>query len=422
MTSSLNFSEYAAQLREFMATAMPSNLGGLGSIPAHLSRKDKARAAHPLPAGGGWDEGERNVSSKETKFNQLALSLFALQFSHNLPYQQFCRSRHVTPDTVADWSAIPAIPTAAFKELELTSLPISERAAVFHSSGTTGQRPSRHFHSPESLTVYQASLRPWFCAHLLADMNHYSQSTSPTPGDTLQFVCLTPPPAQAPHSSLVHMFDTVRRELGSTDSIFTGSVDHNGAWSLDVDKTVAALRQREDVKQPVILLGTAFSFVHWFDQLAESKECFNLPAGSRVLETGGYKGRSRALPKAELHALISGFLGIPEARIVCEYGMSELSSQAYDRVANEDSHSQRRLLFPPWARVAIISPETGREVADGETGLLRIFDLANVRSVLAIQTEDLAVRRADGFELIGRAPQAEPRGCSLMTRECEAMK
>ena len=65
-------------------------------------------------------------------------------------------------------------------------------------------------------------------------------------------------------------------------------------------------------------------------------------------------------------------------------------------------------------RIAI-SPETNLEVADGETGLLRIFDLANVRSVLAIQTEDLAVKRGDGFELIGRATQAEPRGCSLMS-------
>jgi hypothetical protein len=71
--------------------------------------------------------------------------------------------------------------------------------------------------------------------------------------------------------------------------------------------------------------------------------------------------------------------------------------------------------FPPWARVQIISPETGREVADGETGLIRIFDLANVFSVAAIQTEDLGVRRGDGFELIGRASFAEPRGCSLMT-------
>jgi hypothetical protein len=34
--------------------------------------------------------------------------------------------------------------------------------------------------------------------------------------------------------------------------------------------------------------------------------------------------------------------------------------------------------------------------------------------VMAIQTEDLALRRGDGFELIGRAELAEPRGCSLM--------
>ena len=83
--------------------------------------------------------------------------------------------------------------------------------------------------------------------------------------------------------------------------------------------------------------------------------------------------------------------------------------------AIQTRHSSRHFHFPPWARVQIISPETGREVADGETGLIRIFDLANVFSVAAIQTEDLGIRRGDGFELIGRAQLAEPRGCSLMT-------
>ena len=62
----------------------------------------------------------------------------------------------------------------------------------------------------------------------------------------------------------------------------------------------------------------------------------------------------------------------------------------------------------------IISPETGREVGEGETGLIRVFDLANVYSVMAIQTEDLGIRRGDGFKLLGRAGSAEPRGCSLL--------
>jgi hypothetical protein len=67
--------------------------------------------------------------------------------------------------------------------------------------------------------------------------------------------------------------------------------------------------------------------------------------------------------------------------------------------------------------VRIISPETGREAGEGETGMVRVFDLANVRSVLAVQTEDLALRRGDGFELMGRAAGTAARGCSLMLEE-----
>jgi hypothetical protein len=134
------------------------------------------------------------------------------------------------------------------------------------------------------------------------------------------------------------------------------------------------------------------------------------------METGGYKNRSRLMPKTELHQLITERLGVPPSNIICEYGMSELSSQAYDSAIHHPSSiiHHRVFQFPPWARGQIISPETGRPVADGQTGLIRVFDLANVFSVLAIQTEDLGIRRGDGFELIGRAQLAEPRGCSLM--------
>lgn len=138
------------------------------------------------------------------------------------------------------------------------------------------------------------------------------------------------------------------------------------------------------------------------------------------METGGYKNRSRTMTKTELHALTTERLGVPPSHIICEYGMSELSSQAY-AVTNDTKTTYHSSLvthhfqFPPWCRSQIISPETGREVADGETGLIRVFDLANVFSVMAIQTEDLAIRRGDGFELLGRAQLAEPRGCSLMT-------
>jgi hypothetical protein len=210
------------------------------------------------------------------------------------------------------------------------------------------------------------------------------------------------------------MFDTVRLAFASYDSIFTGVIDPQGLWKLDLAGTVSAIRDSISSARPLALLGTAFSFVHLLDYLVERGLRWELSAGSRVLETGGYKGRSRSLPKEELHALIRRHLGIPETHIICEYGMSELSSQAYDRVAGA---APTAFQFPPWARARIISPETGAEVANGETGLIQVFDLANVSSVMAVQTEDLAIRRGGRFELIGRVELAEPRGCSLMSHE-----
>jgi len=343
-------------------------------------------------------------------FAALALELFALQFRHNAAYRKICAARKLTPPVVAQWTQIPAVPTSAFKELELTSLAPVERTAVFHSSGTTAQPPSRHFHSAESLAVYEASLWNWFEQNLFSNSKLKIQN--------LKFICLTPPPAQAPQSSLVHMFETVRQKISAPATVFVGERTDDGAWVLNFDAALSALSLSPVTRHPSLLLGTAFSFVHLLDFLAEKNLRLNLPAGSRVLETGGYKNRSRSLPKAELHALITARLGVPVENIICEYGMSELSSQAYDAEIHPPASIRhpRIFRFPPWARAQIISPETGREVATGETGLIRIFDLANVFSVAAIQTEDLGIRRGDGFELIGRAPLAEPRGCSLMSQ------
>ena len=342
----------------------------------------------------------RQSAFSELPFSELALELFGLQFKHNSAYRKICVARKLTPQVVGHWTQIPAVPTAAFKELALTSLAPVERTAVFHSSGTTEQQPSRHFHNAESLAVYEAALWNWFQPHF---------------GNGGELVFLTPNQKAVPHSSLVHMFETVRQKFGLPESAFTGNVLANGAWSVDFAATIQKLQATCDMERPLTLLGTAFSFVHLLDYLAENNLQFRLPKDSRVMETGGYKNHSRVLPKVELHQLVKERLGV--SRVHCEYGMSELSSQAYDSAirAEKEKPMARYFQFPPWTRVQIISPETGREVADGETGLIRVFDLANVFSVAAIQTEDLGVRRDEHFELVGRAQLAEPRGCSLMT-------
>jgi hypothetical protein len=220
-----------------------------------------------------------------------------------------------------------------------------------------------------------------------------------------RYLALTPQPANVPHSSLVHMLEVVIQDFGGTGSGFTGRVGGDGAWELGLEATLEALESACTDGAPILVLGTAFLFVHLLDALSAQGRNFRLPSGSRVMETGGYKGRSRSLPRAELHAAIARQLGDPQ--IIPEYGMSELSSQAYE--------SGGRFRFPPWVRIRTLHPETGLDTPDGEPGILRIHDLANVWSVAALDTSDLGRRHGQSFELLGRAAEAEPRGCSRMT-------
>lgn len=353
-------------------------------------RKDRACA-------GGLED--------EAQFNTRALDLFALQFEVVPVLNRVASQRGLGPSSVPDWREIPDLPSSAFKEFEVTSISGLDRVACFHSSGTTTQRPSRHFHSAESLALYETSLAAGFEANLIAGL---PACAAP------RIISLTPPSDAAPHSSLAHMASTVVREFGAPGSLCVGRVDAGGAWGFELEQVRTAIQGGGG--EPVVLFGTAFSFVHWLDGMAEVHLRLRLPEGSRVMETGGYKGRTREMPRAELHMRLSEALGIPAVDIVREYGMSELSSQAYDGPGSWTGEGRDRewFRFPPWVRTLIVSPETGREVAIGEAGLLRVVDLANVRSVLSVQTGDLAVRRAGGFELIGRPRQSAPRGCSLM--------
>jgi hypothetical protein len=346
------------------------------------------------------------IPTPDPLFDDLAQQLFRLQFQHVAPYAAFAQTRSRTPETVKRWQEIPAVPTSAFKDQEWTSLAPAERTRVFLSSGTTTHRPSRHYHDSQSLALYEASALPWFQHHLQADR---ASAVRPL------LIALTPDPAAAPHSSLVHMLETVRRAGFEADAAYTGALDTEGNWILNTDRLSECLLQATQNTRPVLLLGTAFGFVTLLDHLASRRRRWTLPPGSRVMETGGYKGRSRVLPKAALHQGIQQCLGIPSSHIVTEYGMTELSSQAYDHIAGQPEAPGSRLFrFPPWARAWIVSPETGQESAPGETGILHVVDLANVRSVAFLQTDDLAIRRHDGFEWVGRISDAEPRGCSLL--------
>ena len=315
----------------------------------------------------------------DAEFNAVALEVFRFQREANAPYRQFCAFQKA-PAELKDWREIPAVPTGAFRHAKLRVFPEAESCATFRTSGTTGEGYGSHYF--RSLRLYEASiLRAW-------------QALALPP---LPQVILTQRPGDAPHSSLCHMMGT----LGAFGPQ-TWCIDAGGA--LDV----SALR-RVSASCPVLVLGTALAFLHLFVQLG--RERILLPAGSLAMETGGYKGTGRALAKPELYKRFGAALGLEPEAILNEYSMTELSSQWYTR-GLEGAHRG-----PAWTRALVIDPETGVEVPEGGRGILRLIDLANLGSVAAIETQDMAVWHGAGFELIGRDPAAIPRGCSRSADE-----
>jgi hypothetical protein len=189
------------------------------------------------------------------------------------------------------------------------------------------------------------------------------------------------------------------------------SVFFLGDEDIDVDGVRVALRDAARAGKPVCVAGTAFAFVALVDALAGDGASHACAPGSRVMETGGFKGRSRVVERGELYDAIAALLHIPKEAIVAEYGMTELTSQWYDAPASRASEPRSKA-GPPWMRALIVDAE-GREVAPGAVGFLRHVDLANRSSVTAVQTEDRGYATADGFVLLGRDLDAPLRGCSL---------
>lgn len=332
----------------------------------------------------------------DDEFDRLALRLFAYQYARNDPYRRFCQGRGATPRSVRRWRDIPAAPINAFKELTLSCQPPAASDRVFMTSGTTrAEVKGRHYHP--TLAVYDESMRRNF-------ERRFMQGAG-----TIPMGILFPPETQLANSSLAHYLALAVRHFGTADSRY-----FVGTQGLDSAGLYRALAGAERSGQAYALLGATYSFVHLIDELRQRGQSFRLPPGSRILDTGGYKGQSRELPMEDFYAALSAGFGVERDRCINMYGMTELSTQFYD-CGNASVPSVKS--GPHWIRSRVVDPSTGRDVARGERGILVHCDLANFNSVTTILTEDVGAEVDGGFLLLGRAQGAQARGCSLAVEE-----
>ena len=340
-------------------------------------------------------------------FDTLALDIARFQAAHVPAIARLAYARHTHFTHAPDASSIPAVPTDAFRLTRIAVHPRDCDVALFRTSGTSQGAHARGEHPLRTTETYELAALSWGARFLFPDRTD------------LRALVLAPSIAEQPGSSLGFMLDKFAHAFEKRPAFFV-HLREGGEAAMDVAGMARAAAEARHDRQPVLVLATSFALVHLLEGAA--KLDLRLPAGSRVMQTGGFKGKSREVTPAELRAMVTKALAVPEPHIVAEYGMTELSSQLYEStLAAAHGHGPKLphgvYVPPPWVRVRAVDPVSLDPVPTGEIGIARITDLANVDSAVAVQTAD-RVRAVDGgIELLGRSAGAPPRGCSIAVDE-----
>jgi hypothetical protein len=328
-------------------------------------------------------------------FDDLSIDVFRYQFEHNTAYREYCIARGVRAESISDWRDIPAYPTAAFKRDIVVSFPMEQAVMAQLTSGTTeANQRGRIFRDEAGRELVFSANRAMTAAYLFPDLES---------GCRCRILILAPSPQMAPSMGMAIGMEQTRVAFGTDDSRFL--LEKTG---IDVPALVEALRTAEKTGVCVAMIGSTSAFVYFLKACKRRRLTFRLPAGSRLADGGGYRGRFGEMSRDDYYALVEEVLGVPAHRCVNTLGMAESATNYFDNSLREallgHPDAVRCKRAPAWTRVRAVDVETLEPLAHGEVGLLQHFDLANLPTVIGVQTDNLGYTVDDCcFEIVGRA-------------------
>lgn len=305
----------------------------------------------------------------------MALAVFRFQAVNCEIYKDYLAVRNINPMEIETLEDIPFLPIQFFKTHRVVSR-IQNEYLLFESSATTSQVPSKHFVADADL--YNHSLL---------------QSFETAMGSVKDVVILglLPHYLERENSSLVYMVDFLMKESGRAENGFYLDKEQ------DLYELLLSLEKRQ---QPTILFGVTFALLDFAKKFSADLKY------TKIIETGGMKGRGKELTRDAVHDLLKRSLG--DTHIYSEYGMAELLSQSY--------YMHDKLFAPPsWKKALVRDLYDPYHIQLRGKGALNIIDLANIYSCSFIATDDLGEVEENGhFSVLGRLDASEIRGCNLL--------
>ena len=286
---------------------------------------------------------EHSVSPNE-QFNAFALELFGLQFTNNSAYRLLCQSRGISPEQVEHWTQIPAVPTSTLRSLTCHASRQPSGPPYFIPAAQPRKSRAGIFTTPHPWRCTRSSLWPWFRRHVVPD----GLFRSPR----LNLLVLTPPLEAAPHSSLVHMFHVISRELGPGNAVSAGAVDSQGRWILDLDRARRALGDSAD--RDLILGQPSCSCTSW---IASKTSPFVYLSDSGCSKPGVTRADLEPSPRRNCTRLFTAAWALSQTEFFAIRDERTRFAGVDHALQEPDAGPATRCFhFPPWARARLVSP------------------------------------------------------------------
>ncbi|SRR6266571_1228707 len=324
------------------------------------------------------------------------IELIRHHYANCLPYRNIIDAAYGKRLSFKRLDEVPYLPAPLFKRIELAS---TEKPILqLHSSGTTGQQPSRIVVDAETSNRQSSGLVSTFRTVI-------GDKRMPLLVIDARGVVTDPHVLTARGAGVLGMMKFGAKTTFALDSELN-----------IVEKEVLGFLDRHK-EQPFLIFG--FTFLVWL-KLMKTFEHSNIDlSNATLIHSGGWKKMEELrVPNEVFRERLRSVFGLK--RIYNFYGFVEQLGSIF--LEAEDG-----LLYPPnYVDVIVRRPGTLEPAPIGETGLLQVLSLLPKsypgHSVL---TEDLGVieridhpeirRMGKGIRVVGRLPSAELRGCSDVT-------
>jgi len=299
-----------------------------------------------------------------------------------------------TPKEISDF---PPLPVSLFKSHELMSIDKADLFKTMTSSGTTGQTPSQIY-----LDVQTATLQSKALASIVRELIGPKR---------LPMIII-----DTPNVVKDRVFFSARG-AGVLGMLPFGR-DHFYALNDEMELDIPGLQDflRKHQSQPFLMFG--FTFMVWkyfYSTLVSTNKDWDLSNGTLIHSGGWKKLQDEAVSNKDFKKAFTESTGL--SNIHNFYGMVEQVGSIF--VEGEDG-----FLYPPnFADVIVRDPVTWEPAQIGELGVIEVLSvLPRSYPGNVLLTEDVGIFhgissqqnkwQGKRFEVIGRLPKSELRGCS----------